>query len=304
MRFLYPADMLYLADVDLDYITERDVAARHGIEWSLLDVESAMRGEAEKAVKKVAPADNPVACFTTCIYRGWMLSHENYTKLYHALLHKGLMLINLPKQYVNCHHLPNWYPLMGSMTPTSMWSNGVPDDDFINGAYLRFSDSGAVVKDYVKSRKHDWDTACFIPPGSTPEKFKEVIENFVRLQGPDMTGGVVVRQYEDLAKIPGNYHKMPLSLEYRIWVLYGQVIAVMPYWDNGSYKVEAPDIAQFLPYIEKVRSDFFTMDVAQRTDGQWDVMELGDGQVSGIPIRCDVDLEGFYETFKKVWEAR
>jgi hypothetical protein len=34
------------------------------------------------------------------------------------------------------------------------------------------------------------------------------------------------------------------------------------------------------------------MDVARRRGGEWIVVELGDGQVAGLPERADV--EGFY----------
>ena len=46
-----------------------------------------------------------------------------------------------------------------------------------------------------------------------------------------------------------------------------------------------------------VRSRFFTMDVAQRRDGDWLIVELGDAQVAGLPENADVD--GFY---KALWE--
>lgn len=39
----------------------------------------------------------------------------------------------------------------------------------------------------------------------------------------------------------------------------------------------------FIEIASKVRSRFFTMDVAQQTDGQWIIVELGDGQVAGLP---------------------
>jgi len=43
----------------------------------------------------------------------------------------------------------------------------------------------------------------------------------------------------------------------------------------------------------RVRSRFFTMDVARRAvDGEWLVVELGDGQVAGLPD--DVDVGAFY----------
>jgi hypothetical protein len=43
-----------------------------------------------------------------------------------------------------------------------------------------------------------------------------------------------------------------------------------------------------------INSRFFTMDVAQRQDdGAWQIVELGDAQVAGLPERLDV--AAFYE---------
>jgi hypothetical protein len=36
-----------------------------------------------------------------------------------------------------------------------------------------------------------------------------------------------------------------------------------------------------------VQSRFFTMDVARRLDGAWMIIELGDGQVAGLPEQAD-----------------
>jgi sugar phosphate isomerase/epimerase len=44
----------------------------------------------------------------------------------------------------------------------------------------------------------------------------------------------------------------------------------------------------FIEVARRVQSRFFTMDVAKRLDGEWMIVELGDGQVAGLPDRADV----------------
>jgi hypothetical protein len=44
--------------------------------------------------------------------------------------------------------------------------------------------------------------------------------------------------------------------------------------------------------MRRVQSRFFTMDVARRRDGAWMTVELGDGQVAGLPP--GVDAVEFY----------
>jgi hypothetical protein len=41
------------------------------------------------------------------------------------------------------------------------------------------------------------------------------------------------------------------------------------------------------------------MDVARRRDGGWMIVEVGDGQVSGLPKESDAD--GFYEALARAW---
>jgi hypothetical protein len=41
--------------------------------------------------------------------------------------------------------------------------------------------------------------------------------------------------------------------------------------------------------VRHVKSRFFTVDVARRRNGEWILMELGDGQVAGIPPRVTSD---------------
>lgn len=40
--------------------------------------------------------------------------------------------------------------------------------------------------------------------------------------------------------------------------------------------------------MQRVQSRFFTMDVAKQVDGGWMIVELGDGQVAGLPDRAEV----------------
>jgi hypothetical protein len=54
-----------------------------------------------------------------------------------------------------------------------------------------------------------------------------------------------------------------------------------------------PPLGLFAETATAVRSRFFTMDVARRVDGDWMIVELGDGQVSGLPR--EEDAGPFYE---------
>ena len=65
------------------------------------------------------------------------------------------------------------------------------------------------------------------------------------------------------------------------------------YWDEGAYTVVSPPTQVFADILAQVQSRFFTMDIAQQIDGRWMIVELGDGQVAGLPETLDTAL--FYE---------
>ena len=63
----------------------------------------------------------------------------------------------------------------------------------------------------------------------------------------------------------------------------GTPLLVHDYWDRLGAVAERPPLDWMRDIATRVKSRFFTMDVALREDGGWTVIELGDGQVAGLP---------------------
>ena len=74
-------------------------------------------------------------------------------------------------------------------------------------------------------------------------------------------------------------------------------MTVYKYWDEGDYQNVEPIVEGFEEIIPKIKSNFFTMDIAKRKNGNWIIVELGDGQVAGLPDNADKDE--FYDELKK-----
>ncbi|HLM58458.1 MAG TPA: ATP-grasp domain-containing protein [Pyrinomonadaceae bacterium] len=53
-------------------------------------------------------------------------------------------------------------------------------------ALAPFGDSPVVVKDYVKSRKHEWLEACYIPSAAERGSVERVVKRFLELQGEEV----------------------------------------------------------------------------------------------------------------------
>lgn len=67
----------------------------------------------------------------------------------------------------------------------------------------------------------------------------------------------------------------------------GQPLLRFQYWDEGDYGDDAPPLDLPLAVAGRVQSRFFTMDVARTRRGDWMIVELGDGQVAGLPEGVD-----------------
>jgi hypothetical protein len=181
-------------------------------------------------------------------------------------------------------------------TPRTVWT--APGQDLAIGPILEllrpFGTAPVVVKDYVKSQKHYWHEACYIPNAADAPTVERVVRRFLELQGEDLNEGLVFREF--IAFKPLTIHSqsgMPLTREFRLFYLDGQPLYRVEYWEEGDYRGDVPPENPFNEIARQVHSRFFTLDLAQRLDGEWMIIELGDGQVAGLPQRTN--LRRFYE---------
>jgi hypothetical protein len=282
------------------YEAEASVAKSGNFEYFLIDFEAlVIEANLVKALRRVKAVETSYP--VPALYRGWMLSPEHYALLYAGLLERGFQLINDPDAYKHCHYLPEWYPLLEGSTPRSVWlelSSSPPDFEQIMTLLKAFGSSPLILKDFVKSRKHEWLEACYIPAASNRDEVVRVVNKFIELQGPELAGGLVFREFIEFENI-GVHSKsgMPLTAEFRFFFLDQQPIFWTHYWEEGNYANISFSVDQFKGLARRIKSRFFTMDVARHKDGNWLVIELGDGQVAGLPD--DADLVSFYQALQK-----
>ncbi len=283
-----------------DTVYEAEVAACEtlGLEYAVISYEMLVdEKRPEKAVRHVAEWQTS----QTGVYRGWMLRPEYYGYLYEALNAKGISLINTPQAYKHTHHLPESYAVIESATPKSVWmeiDREISMDEVMT-LLAPFGSAPVILKDYVKSQKHYWEEACFISSASNREAVERVVRRFLELQGDDLNQGLVFREFVELEPLATHSKSgMPLTKEFRIFVLDGQPVFVSEYWEEGDYQGSSPPAEWFHDTMRAVKSRFFTMDVAQKRSGQWMITELGDAQVAGLPEKANP--LAFYQALKAV----
>jgi hypothetical protein len=301
MKVIFCQDPLNQKQVDTMYQAEAEAVKRLGLQYDLLNFEDLVAGSLQTALRRVPSKDT----LESAIYRGWMLKPFQYEYLYNALLERNIQLINTPAMYRHCHYLPQSYEVIADYTPKSMW---LPYDDrfMMDSVYdlLKvFADKPIMVKDYVKSQKHYWHEACYIPDASNREAVELVVRRFLELQGNDLNEGLVFREFIQFQPLTQHSRSdMPLTEEYRIFVMDGQPVFHTKYWSEGDYSNEVPELKPFEPVLQNVKSWFFTMDIARRIDGHWMIVELGDGQVAGLADH--VDAEAFYKALMEIWKPQ
>ncbi len=296
MKIIFCCDPGSPRAVDEAYQREANAATEVGIEYHLFDYEALVNdGDAARAVRRVPEQSECIPA----AYRGWMLRPPQYRLVYDALFAKGIRLINDPAAYQHCHYLPESYSVIGGQTPKSVWmkTTGEVSMDGIMELLRPFGSKPVIVKDFVKSRKHEWEEACFIPSASDRAAVERVVRRFIELQDEDLSEGLVFREFVQLQPLTQHSKSgMPLSVEYRLLFLDGRPTYSAQYWEEGEYGELQPPVHQFQEVAARVRSRFYTMDVARKTDDEWLIVELGDGQAAGLPDNAD--LRQFYASLK------
>jgi hypothetical protein len=279
---LYCSDPLNPRRVDEHFAAEARAVREAGGAVGLIDHDALLRGEADRAVERVASGPGP------CWYRGWMIPAGDYAAFARALEGRGAALAVGPDAYRSAHELPGWHSVFAEATPASVWApwdaaatGEPPDERLVAELAAGLRPGPGIVKDYVKSRKHEWDEACFIPDLSDTAAAARVVRRFVELQGEFLAGGIVLREFEPFVAPES------AAAESRVWWIDGRPALVTPHPDSRHRGFEAPELEHVAPAVRALGARFVTTDVALRADGFWRVVEVGDGQVSDLHAEVD-----------------
>ncbi len=308
MIVLFPSHPLRPKEPEPSFASEYGAAKKAGFKVGFIDTEIILGGE----VKLRLPDDR--RDHEPAIYRGWLLKPDHYRAMYASLDAMTYRLVSTPEDYLASYMLPTWYRLLdpeerGERTPRSIvlpaeeYGAKPPEYHYdleavVSRVRQAFGANACIVKDYLKTQKHRWFEACFIPDASDSAAVTSVVSTFLQLTGPDLVGGLVFREFEEFQRI-GIHPKLrsPILNEWRAYMRKGKVVHLCPYWADGEYEgVEQPSIALMetmaapLAHLPVIAVDF-----AKRED--WRVVEVNAFECAGIPR--DGGVGDFYRALRK-----
>lgn len=214
-----------------------------------------------------------------------------YSELENDLNSVGAKLINSYGEHRYVADLQNYAADLDELTPKT-WS-------WRDFPYL--PDMPLVVKGETNSKKDKWNTHMFAPTKA------DAIAVYQRLMDDSLLSRqqIYVREYVPLKKLGVGLYEQPITVEFRFFVLHGKVVSSGFYWSNHLGDIQEVPSPSMVPQefleaaIDRVKDNvsFFVMDVALTESGRWIVVELNDGQMSGL---SENDPNVLYGNMKKL----
>jgi hypothetical protein len=155
-----------------------------------------------------------------------------------------------------------------------------------------------VVKGRTNSRKWEWNKKMFAP---TKRDALDIAGELAQdgLIGPQ---GVIYREYVPLVTYEVGLNGLPFTNEWRFFFYKGICVGHGYYWsvaenvdrelDDEGYK-----FAFHVASIAKDFCSFFVLDIAKTVEGKWILIEVNDGQMSGL---SEIKPEILYRNLKEV----
>ena len=201
-----------------------------------------------------------------------------YKEVERDLLKHGSKLLNTYHQHRFVADLGNYTELLGDLTPRTYLLEDTPD----TGPFI--------VKGETNSKRSLWKTHMYAA------NRQEAIQVACRLMEDSLISEqrIYVRDFIPLETFGVGVDGVPIAREFRFFVLDGTVLCGAYYWANHTeflteHNIPTPRAEEVpLEFLKRVTESvganirFYVIDVAKTASGEWIVVELNDGQQSGL----------------------
>jgi hypothetical protein len=189
----------------------------------------------------------------------------------------GVHLINSFRQHLYVADISCWIPDLKDITPKT-WRRleDIPEQ----GPF--------VLKGETNSKKFQWDTHMFA------RNKREASEVHGRLCDDGLVGDqeIYIREYVPLVTYLISLRGLPITKEFRFFICDGKILSGAYYWSSHTDQLPVIPNPDEVPrsFLDKIINGvgqsirFFVVDVAQAASGEWIVIELNDGQMSGLSL--------------------
>ena len=233
-------------------------------------------GTAEDALYHVPAQDGD----TPCIWIGYIPEPERYAAVYEAALRKRIRLPNTPEQHLRVQEFDRAYSVLKELTPRSV----ILSDPSQCGAAVEALGLPVFVRGAVQSRKARGWKACV---ANSVEELTTLAKHLLALENR-ARGRVIVRTLVRLRHARMSAEGFPFGREYRVFVYKDVIVGSGYYWEGddplkdltGDEERQVRALA--LEAAQRLAANYVAVDVGQLEDGQWIVIESGDGQFSGV----------------------
>ena len=149
-----------------------------------------------------------------------------------------------------------------------------------------------VVKGVTNSKKQEWNTKMFAETREDAIKIAIELKNDYWFSGQD----IIVRKYEPMIKLADSINGLAFTNEWRFFCYKNVVLSYGFYWSGSEVKGTMDDAGLLL--VERVsdiigeNTNFYTLDIGQKLDGTWQIIEANDAQMAGF---SDSSIEELYK---------
>jgi len=137
--------------------------------------------------------------------------------------------------------------------------------------------------------------------------YKRVVDVYHELMDDPMISsqGIIVRDFVPLENLEISISGLPFSNEHRFFFYKKTMLTNFFYWSNsekvGLLDDEGMSFAKKIADIISDHVDFFVIDIAKTQAGDWILIEINDGQMSGI-VKDDIKMNELYLNLKNCCE--
>lgn len=200
-----------------------------------------------------------------------------YQELEYDVKKIGSELINSFSQYNYIANFEYYQDIKDYTFPTWFDSQDLPGGEY-------------VVKGRTNSRKFNWDSLMYAPDRRTAINI-----------GCDLmydplicSQGLIYRKYIPLETYEIGINGMPMTNEWRCFFLGEESLSFGYYWStlDDTSKIDDVEFCRSggLKFAEKIakivskKVNFFVLDIAKTQSGDWILVEVNDGQMSGLSL--------------------